>query len=284
MRSLNMVLWERKLEIITMNKLPFLILPICLVGCASMSVKTTPPQADVLLYSSAVAKPKSIGKTPLSVSLSEAIDGLDAKAMTMVIQKEGFHPKAFLIPIFNHGHLNLDASLEKITLEEKKISIIADKPIDVSLETQKQNEGGEKNLRPLPLTMSIDDFRFKSIRIIDSTIQKMEIERNVNDDIAIKIFPGQKITPKSINENYKVFFKSFEYLSDGDFEKTLSLVAQLKKNLPEISTIHLLESIALIAQGETKKALNSLNIAKSLDPENDEIDLMISRVMEMKDE
>ena len=179
-------------------------------ACASLDIKTTPPQAEVLLYSSGSAKPKVLGKTPLSISLSDALEGVDGSSMTLKIKKHDFQSQSFLLPLFTLGSLTLDSSLEKIS---------------------------------------------------DSIQEDAE---------------ARKFT----NENFKAFFKSFEYLADDDLARALSEIEKLKKNLPKISMVYLLESVVLVASGDTQNALTSLNRAKALDPDEEEIELMISRVME----
>lgn len=179
-------------------------------ACASLDIKTTPPQAEVLLYSSGSAKPKVLGKTPLSISLSDALEGVDGSSMTLKIKKQDFQSQSFLLPLFTLGSLTLDSSLEKIS-------------------------------------------------------------NSVQEDAAARKFT---------NENFKAFFKSFEYLADDDLPRALSEIEKLKKNLPKISMVYMLESVILVASGDTQNALTSLNRAKALDPDEEEIELMISRIME----
>jgi len=80
-------------------------------GCGTLTVRSSPPEADVGIILPGRETPKMIGQTPYSASFSELKDSVNQGTVVVVVQKRGYIPQKFVIPNLGSGNLELEASL-----------------------------------------------------------------------------------------------------------------------------------------------------------------------------
>lgn len=81
------------------------------ISCGTVSIKSTPPEAEVGIVLADQEKPKSLGKTPLTMDLSDIEDAVNTGTIVVVVKKRGYVPQHFVIPNLSGGELDINAIL-----------------------------------------------------------------------------------------------------------------------------------------------------------------------------
>lgn len=94
---------------------PLLLLAaVLLAGCATVTVRSLPPGAEVVLVSPAGTS-KLLGKTPYDAKLGDIGGGRNDGPVVVQVKKDGFFEQNFVIPPLYMGRLTIDASLKQVT-------------------------------------------------------------------------------------------------------------------------------------------------------------------------
>lgn len=80
-------------------------------ACGTISVKSTPPEAEVSVLLPGKETPKALGKTPYSADLSDVAEIVNEGTIVLVVQKRGYVAQHFVVPNLAGGELAIDASL-----------------------------------------------------------------------------------------------------------------------------------------------------------------------------
>lgn len=89
-----------------------LLSPFLLMGCGSVSIKSAPDAAEVLVMIPGKSDPKILGKTPYEVKLSELGSAANAGPIVLQIRKTGFHPQFLYVPNASGGKLEFSTNLK----------------------------------------------------------------------------------------------------------------------------------------------------------------------------
>jgi tetratricopeptide (TPR) repeat protein len=91
---------------------PLLLGPYLLMGCGSVSIKSAPDAAEVLVMIPGKSDPKILGKTPYEVKLSELGAAANAGPIVLQIRKAGYHPQFLYVPNVSGGKLEFSTNLK----------------------------------------------------------------------------------------------------------------------------------------------------------------------------
>jgi hypothetical protein len=125
---MELVIYTRGFEVLKMDslkvrltigkrfKLVFLALLLPFLGCGSVSIKSAPDNAEVLVMIPGKSEPKVLGKTPYEVRLSELGSAANAGPIILQIRKIGFHPQFLYVPNASGGKLEFSTNLKPTTI------------------------------------------------------------------------------------------------------------------------------------------------------------------------
>ena len=85
-----------------------------LVGCGTVSIRSSPKGADILLMQPGKGEPKPIGKTPYENTLSALGNAANSGPIVIQIKKEGFITQNLYVPNASGSRLEFDTSLQPI--------------------------------------------------------------------------------------------------------------------------------------------------------------------------
>ena len=80
-------------------------------GCASVSIDSNPPDADVIMILPGEETERNLGKTPFRSDLSSLSEAVNEGAVTLVVRKRGYLSQHFLVPNVPHMDLKLETHL-----------------------------------------------------------------------------------------------------------------------------------------------------------------------------
>ncbi|NBO38671.1 hypothetical protein EBU99_08820 [bacterium] len=104
-------------------------------GCASVAITSRPTGADVILAIPGQESGKTLGKTPLTSSVSDIAKAANRATLVVTVKKPGYRPHSFVIPNLGSGVLEIDASLQPIGADDSQDINLAVRYI---LEAEKQ--------------------------------------------------------------------------------------------------------------------------------------------------
>lgn len=169
---------------------PILSLWIC-YGCGTLSVTSSPPEAEVEVLLPGKETPKSLGKTPYSVDLSELEEIVNEGTVVIVVTKRGYLPQRFVVPNIASGELTINANLlpnlpsnfreinRIITLVLKAERLIIQDRLPEALEIAKEIKNINENIAlayEIEGTVHFLQNSFKESRF--SWIRSLELEPN----------------------------------------------------------------------------------------------------------
>lgn len=83
-----------------------------LTGCGSVSIKSAPDAAEVLVMIPGKSDPKVLGKTPYEARISELGAAANAGPIVLQIRKNGYHPQFLYVPNASGGKLEFSTNLK----------------------------------------------------------------------------------------------------------------------------------------------------------------------------
>jgi hypothetical protein len=92
--------------------LKFILAAFLLSGCGSVSIKSAPDAAEVLVMIPGKSEPKVLGKTPYEVRLSELGSAANSGPIILQIRKTGFHPQFLYVPNASGGKIEFSTNLK----------------------------------------------------------------------------------------------------------------------------------------------------------------------------
>ncbi len=83
-----------------------------ITGCGSVSIKSAPDAAEVLVMIPGKSDPKVLGKTPYEARISELGAAANAGPIVLQIRKNGYHPQFLYVPNASGGTLEFSTNLK----------------------------------------------------------------------------------------------------------------------------------------------------------------------------
>lgn len=80
-------------------------------SCGTVSIKSSPPEADVLVLLPGKETPQSLGKTPFNADLSQLEKAVNDGTIVLLLQKPGYITQQFIVPNLAGGKLDIDTNL-----------------------------------------------------------------------------------------------------------------------------------------------------------------------------
>jgi tetratricopeptide (TPR) repeat protein len=196
----------------------WLFAPTILVGCApKLTVKSDPPEASVFFRSYGTEDKKLIGKTPLSLSLSEVqnqtkINPSSGEFFELILEKKDFQTERVLVPGGRMGHIETTvlAKLKPGQAEGRLAQILLQHLFNAQkLANDREFERAQ---------MEID----KALEIDPSFTRAMSLRGSI-------LFVQQKY-----EDSLKWFEKALT--ADPQFEDAIKMISQIKKitGLPQM--------------------------------------------------
>jgi len=83
-----------------------------LEGCGTVAIKSTPPEAEVSILLPGKEDQKLLGKTPYNVDVGDLAEAAEDGSMVLMLSKEGYLPKYYVVPNLSGGDLKIEAILQ----------------------------------------------------------------------------------------------------------------------------------------------------------------------------
>lgn len=182
---------------------------IAICGCSStpvlFNVKSEPLQADVFYKASENDSKKPLGKTPLSIPMTEfkKILGSDLKSgqfLTIIIEKPGFTSQSFMLPATQYGTAltNMDVKLKTGAAKEERLArevldhLLLAQKLALAQQYERANIEIDKILNDLPdftPAMSMRAAIFYAQKNIPESLKWYEntLKSDPKDDEAVKM-------------------------------------------------------------------------------------------------
>ena len=87
---------------------------LCLVSCGTVSVRSNPKEAEVILMQPGKLDPMLLGKTPYSASMSDLGNAANSGPIVLEIRKEGYISQFLYIPNASGARIEFDTGLKPI--------------------------------------------------------------------------------------------------------------------------------------------------------------------------
>jgi hypothetical protein len=150
------------------------------------------------------------------------------------------------------------------------------------------------SLGPMPVTVANQDLAGKVVKLTakgkdpvfwvleESTAEAMKVhlelpttQCSVQDNVAAKKDGPLKLVPDVDNRLMRLTLRAYKALWSQDLELTRRLASELHDLRPELAVSSLLTGLASLAGGERQQARTALTAAKTLDPEDPDIDELL---------
>lgn len=95
-----------------LQRLIYFIAFTALVGCGTVKIRSTPPEADVFILLPGKSEPKQLGKTPFESQINALSTEVNNGTIILMVQKQGFFPNHFIVPNLSGGELEIETSLK----------------------------------------------------------------------------------------------------------------------------------------------------------------------------
>lgn len=89
-----------------------LLVFLTITGCGSVSIKSAPDAAEVLVMIPGKSEPKVLGKTPYEARISELGAAANAGPIVLQIRKTGYHPQFLYVPNASGGTIEFSTNLK----------------------------------------------------------------------------------------------------------------------------------------------------------------------------
>ena len=80
-------------------------------GCGTVAIKSTPPEAEIMVMVPGKEAMQPLGKTPYTADLDELEQIVNEGTIIIVVQKQGYVPKQFVVPNLGGGKLDIETTL-----------------------------------------------------------------------------------------------------------------------------------------------------------------------------
>jgi tetratricopeptide (TPR) repeat protein len=94
------------------RRLYILVLSSICLSCGTVKIRSTPPEADVLILLPGKAEPKQLGKTPFESQVNALSTEVNNGTIILIVQKQGYFPNHFIVPNLSGGELEIETSLK----------------------------------------------------------------------------------------------------------------------------------------------------------------------------
>ncbi|MEI8024747.1 MAG: hypothetical protein WCI18_00230 [Pseudomonadota bacterium] len=112
---MNLLLLPKRISRDLFPKFPLtqiLLGVLTLTGCGSVSIKSAPDAAEVLVMIPGKSDPKVLGKTPYEARISELGAAANAGPIVLQIRKTGYHPQFLYVPNASGGTIEFSTNLK----------------------------------------------------------------------------------------------------------------------------------------------------------------------------
>lgn len=81
------------------------------MGCGSIAIQSSPPEAEVSVLLPGKETPRQLGKTPYTTDLDEVSEIVNEGTIVLVVSKRGYVSQQFVVPNLSSGDLVIEANL-----------------------------------------------------------------------------------------------------------------------------------------------------------------------------
>jgi hypothetical protein len=82
-----------------------------IVGCGTVRIRSTPPEAEVWLVQPGKEEPKLMGKTPFTADIRELGDAVNNGTIALTLKKRGYFPKQYIVPNLASADLEIESNM-----------------------------------------------------------------------------------------------------------------------------------------------------------------------------
>jgi len=188
-------------------------------SCGTVSIRSSPPEAEVGIILADQERPKSLGKTPLTMDVSDLEDAINTGTIILVVKKRGYVAQQFVVPNLSGGDLQIDANLSPnlpsnyqainriVTLTLRAERQIIEKRLKEALTTANEIKKINENVASayeiegtvLFLQRKMKDSRFAWIRALElepNNPEGQKILATIEKSLGIKSEVGRDAAPK----------------------------------------------------------------------------------------
>ncbi len=90
----------------------FIVYQALQISCGSVEIKSTPPEAEILVAIPGKEEAKVLGKTPYKERLGQLSDIVNQGTIVVTVKKEGYIPQDYIVPNLSSGNLTIEANLK----------------------------------------------------------------------------------------------------------------------------------------------------------------------------